>query len=328
MSSPKLSLVIPVYNAVAHLESLAAVLDPVLNRSDIEIILVNDGSADDTLNTARQFAGKFQNVLVLDKANGGAASARNFGIRNANGKYLAFLDADDRMDFKVIESLLERAEADALDIIGFDLRYIDVAGNLQERSLHQLSTYDVLQTGVDYLEAGYQPSSICIFLVARAFVLSNGLFFEEGITHEDVEISFRWMMGAKRVVFTREIGYFYVQHLGSVTNQLTAAKKQKYLMDEAVVAAKMKQQLANYSGTKEQHLVRKNYNSVVWNLLYTIYKDPEMLDRSFVTAVLDKLKADGLYPVKGPLKTTFQTFSKYVMNTEFLWKMLLNRKLK
>ena len=328
MSSPKLSLVIPVYNAVAHLESLAAVLDPVLNRSDIEIILVNDGSADDTLNTARQFAGKFQNVLVLDKANGGAASARNFGIRNANGKYLAFLDADDRMDFKVIESLLERAEADALDIIGFDLRYIDVAGNLQERSLHQLSTYDVLQTGVDYLEAGYQPSSICIFLVARAFVLSNGLFFEEGITHEDVEISFRWMMGAKRVVFTREIGYFYVQHLGSVTNQLTAAKKQKYLMDEAVVAAKMKQQLANYSGTKEQHLVRKNYNSVVWILLYTIYKDPEILDRSFVTAVLDKLKADGLYPVKGPLKTTFQTFSKYVMNTEFLWKMLLNRKLK
>ncbi|OJV53733.1 MAG: hypothetical protein BGO31_02425 [Bacteroidetes bacterium 43-16] len=328
MSSPKLSLVIPVYNAVAHLESLAAVLDPVLNRSDIEIILVNDGSADDTLNTARQFAGKFQNVLVLDKANGGAASARNFGIRNANGKYLAFLDADDRMDFKVIESLLERAEADALDIIGFDLRYIDVAGNLQERSLHQLSTYDVLQTGVDYLEAGYQPSSICIFLVARAFVLSNGLFFEEGITHEDVEISFRWMMGAKRVVFTREIGYFYVQHLGSVTNQLTAAKKQKYLMDEAVVAAKMKQQLAKYSGTKEQDLVRKNYNSVVWNLLYTIYKDPEMLDRSFVTAVLDKLKADGLYPVKGPLKTTFQTFSKYVMNTEFLWKMLLNRKLK
>lgn len=328
MSSPKLSLIIPVYNAVAHVESLAAVLDPVLNRSDIEIILVNDGSADDTLNAARHFAETFQNVLVLDKANGGAASARNFGIRKANGKYLAFLDADDRMDFKVIESLLERADKEALDIIGFDLRYIDVAGNLQDRSLHQLSTYDVLQTGVDYLEAGYQPSSICIFLVARAFVLSNELFFEEGITHEDVEISFRWMMEAKKVVFTREIGYFYLQHLGSVTNQLTAAKKQKYLMDEAVVAGKMKQQLKKYTGAKEQTLIRKNYNSVVWNLLYTIYKDPEMLDRRFATAVLSKLKAEGLYPVKGPLKTTFQTFSKYVMNTEFLWKMLLNRKLK
>lgn len=328
MSSPKLSLIIPVYNAVAHVESLAAVLDPVLNRSDIEIILVNDGSADDTLNAARHFAETFQNVPVLDKANGGAASARNFGIRKANGKYLAFLDADDRMDFKVIESLLERADKEALDIIGFDLRYIDVAGNLQDRSLHQLSTYDVLQTGVDYLEAGYQPSSICIFLVARAFVLSNELFFEEGITHEDVEISFRWMMEAKKVVFTREIGYFYLQHLGSVTNQLTAAKKQKYLMDEAVVAGKMKQQLKKYTGAKEQTLIRKNYNSVVWNLLYTIYKDPEMLDRRFATAVLSKLKAEGLYPVKGPLKTTFQTFSKYVMNTEFLWKMLLNRKLK
>lgn len=328
MSSPKLSLIIPVYNAVAHVESLAAVLDPVLNRSDIEIILVNDGSADDTLNAARHFAETFPNVLVLDKANGGAASARNFGIRKANGKYLAFLDADDRMDFKVIESLLERADKQVLDIIGFDLRYIDVAGNLQDRSLHQLSTYDVLQTGVDYLEAGYQPSSICIFLVARAFVLSNELFFEEGITHEDVEISFRWMMEAKKVVFTREIGYFYLQHLGSVTNQLTAAKKQKYLMDEAVVAGKMKQQLKKYTGAKEQTLIRKNYNSVVWNLLYTIYKDPEMLDRRFATAVLSKLKAEGLYPVKGPLKTTFQTFSKYVMNTEFLWKMLLNRKLK
>lgn len=325
---PNLSLIIPMYNVGSHFALLKENIEAVINREDIEIILVNDGSKDNTLELARELARDAQNILVLDKVNGGAASARNAGIKQASGTYLGFLDADDKMDFKTIGLLLHRAEKEKLELLAFDLRYIDSAGNVGTDGLQELATYNVLKTGIEYLDSGYQPSSICIFLAARTFILQHALFFEEGITHEDVEVSFRWMLAAQRVVFTKEIGYFYYQNPGSVTNQLSDAKKQQYLMDEAIVAGLMKQQLKNYPSASVQNLIRKNYNSVVWNLLFTIYKDPGMLDRHFLSNVMNRLKKEGLYPIKGPLKTTFQKLTKYIMNIEFVISILLNRRLK
>lgn len=325
---PDLSLIIPMYNAGSHFALLKENIGPVINSDTIEIILVNDGSKDDTLELAQQLARESRNIIVLDKVNGGAASARNAGIKHASGRYLGFLDADDKMDFETIGLLLCRAEKEQLELIAFDLKYIDAAGNTRIGSLQQLTTYNVLKTGMEYLAAGYQPSSICIFLADRTFILQQELFFEEGITHEDVEVSFRWMLAAQRVVFTKEIAYFYFQNAGSVTNQLSGDKKQRYLMDEAIVAGLMKRQLRNYPSAPVQNLIRKNYNSVVWNLLFTIYKDPSMLDRHFVLNVMQRLKNEGLYPIKGPLKTTFQKLTKYIMNIEFVMRALLNRKLK
>jgi len=327
-NAPRLSLIVPMYNAGAHFFSLRENVIPLLNRTDIEILLVNDGSKDNTLALAQQFATEAQNVRVLDKSNGGAAAARNFGIRNATGVYLAFLDADDKMDFTIIESLLQQAEKGALELIAFDLRYIDTSGNLQGQGLQQLSQYNILQSGIEYLDSGYQPSSICIFLAARNFILTHELFFVEGITHEDVEVSLRWMLAAQKVIFTKEVGYFYFQHPGSVTNQLTAAKKQKYLMDEVIVAGLMKRQMTHYTTAQAQYLIRKNYNSVVWNLLFIIYKDPAMLDHNFVKEVIARLKKETLYPIRGPLKTTFQKLTKFIINIEFVLKRLLGRKLK
>lgn len=327
-SFPTLSLIVPMYNAGSHFAMLKENIGPVINNEAFEILLVNDGSKDDTLMLAQQLASESWNIFVVDKVNGGAASARNAGIKHASGKYLGFLDADDKMDFKTIGLILRRAEKEQLELIAFDLRYIDAAGNTRTGSLQQLTTYNVLKTGIEYLVAGYQPSSICIFLADRTFILQHELFFEEGITHEDVEVSLRWMLAAQRVVFTKEIGYFYFQNAGSVTNQLSGDKKQRYLMDEAIVAGLMKQQLKNYPSTIVQSLIRKNYNSVVWNLLFTIYKDSSMLDRHFVLNVIQRLKKEGLYPIKGPLKTTFQKLTKYIMNIEFVMCALLNRKFK
>ncbi|RZJ88085.1 MAG: glycosyltransferase [Chryseobacterium sp.] len=325
-SFPKLSLIVPMYNAGAHFTALKQNIGPGLNNAAIEIILVNDGSKDNTLELAQQLAREFQNILVLDKANGGAASARNAGIKQASGTYLAFLDADDRMDFGKLFPLLEMAGEKQLDLCAFDLRHINTDGKVSGNGLQHPVDYNTLQSGQFFLTQGYQPSSICVFLVRTAFITGHNLFFHEGITHEDVELSFRWMLKAQKAWFTKEVVYFYYQNPGSVTNQLTPEKKKTYLLDEVIVAALMKAEENRYNGPLKK-VIQKNYNSVTWNLLYSIYIEPGQLDKSFVTAVLQQLKARQLYPIKGALKTKFQSALRILMNIQPLWKQLSRRKL-
>lgn len=323
----RLSIIIPVYNAAKYFEALKETLHTIAGQPGIEILLINDGSKDDSLTLALRLADEWANVTVLNKSNGGAASARNLGIRQAKGTYLAFLDADDRMDFDQLLQLLQKAEEKQLDLLAFDLRYINKEGKVSGNGLQHPIDYDTLQSGQFFLTQGYQPSSICVFLARRVFITGHNLFFHEGITHEDVELSFRWMLQAQKVIFTRESVYYYYQNEGSVTNQLTAEKKKAYLQDEVTIATLMKAEEVKYTGQVKQ-VIQKNYNSVTWNLLYGIYQDPEMLDKAFVSDILRRLKKNEIYPIKGALKTKFQKISRLIFNVAFLYRLLLKSKLK
>ncbi len=323
----RLSIIIPVYNAAKYFEALKETLQPVAGQPGIEILIVNDGSTDNSYELALKFAAACHNITVLDKPNGGAASARNIGMKQAMGTYFAFLDADDRMDFGKLLLLLKEAEARELDLCAFDLRYINEEGQVSGSGLQHPIDYGTLQSGQFFLTQGYQPSSICVFVARRTFVTGNHLFFHEGITHEDVELSFRWMLKAARVLFTKEIIYFYYQRAGSVTNQLTAEKKKAYLLDEVTIAALMKAEEVKYMGPIKQ-VIQQNYNSVTWNLLYGMYRDPAMLDKTFISDIMRRLKTNENYPIKGALKTKFQKISSVIFNAEVFFVFLLRSRIK
>lgn len=106
MEEKKISVIVPVYNAERFILRCA---DSILNQTykNIELILVNDGSKDNSLSLCRQIAEKDSRVVVLDKPNGGAASARNMGLRYATGDYIGFCDADDYLDPDMYATLLE-----------------------------------------------------------------------------------------------------------------------------------------------------------------------------------------------------------------------------
>src|SRR5690606_4461234 len=147
----RLSIIIPVYNAAKYFEALEKNLQSVAGQPEIEILLINDGSKDDSYQLAARLAEVWSNVNVLDKPNGRAASARNLGIKKAKGAYLAFLDADDRMDFDKLLPLLQKAEEKQLDLLAFDLRYIDTAGKVSGNGLQHPIDYDTLQSGQFFL---------------------------------------------------------------------------------------------------------------------------------------------------------------------------------
>lgn len=113
---PKVSVIIPVYNVEKYLREC---LDSVINQTlkDIEIICINDGSADGSLNILKEYCQKDSRIIVVDKKNEGAGKAREVGIKQATGEYLAFLDGDDLYLTDFLEKMYDNAKENNSDIV-------------------------------------------------------------------------------------------------------------------------------------------------------------------------------------------------------------------
>ncbi len=112
----KLSVIVPVYNAEKYIDKC---INSILNQTykNIELLLINDGSKDNSLSICNVYAEKDERVKVFDKQNGGAASARNLGIKNATGYYIGFCDADDFFELDAFETLINIMEENDLPTI-------------------------------------------------------------------------------------------------------------------------------------------------------------------------------------------------------------------
>lgn len=135
---PKVSVIIPVYNAQDYLKRC---LDSVVNQTlkDIEIICVNDCSTDNSLEILNEYAKKYSNLKVIDcKVNGGESVARNIGLDNVTGEYIAFVDNDDEIDLDFYEKLYSKAVETNADIIKGELHQFnsngtEIYGNLNQK---------------------------------------------------------------------------------------------------------------------------------------------------------------------------------------------------
>lgn len=188
MSTPLLSIVIPVYNVEKYLRQC---LDSVLKSDgaqDCEVILVNDGSTDTSPEICREYASHYSNVRLVNQPNQGLSEARNTGIRQATGKYILFLDSDDFLYEGSLKYILSNIEGSTIDIfLGRAYKYY------QDTEEYRLSQKDYVPL------AGKRPAEAFLSLISdndfwfaawlviieREFLLSHNLFFMKGIYHED-----------------------------------------------------------------------------------------------------------------------------------------------
>ena len=132
MNSTKVSIVIPVYNVECYLRKC---LDSVINQTyqNLEIIIVNDGSMDQSLEICREYEKKDSRVVFIDKENEGSGKTRNRGIAVATGEYIAFLDSDDWWDLRYVEKMVNAMEGYQADLVVCDFVFVeeDENGSLQ-----------------------------------------------------------------------------------------------------------------------------------------------------------------------------------------------------
>jgi len=322
-----LSIIIPVYNCEPYLISGFEKLKPLYSSTiDFEIIYVNDGSTDNSLKVLREIEATNSFVTVIDQENQGSSGARNTAIEVAKGNYIQFLDSDDFVDVPVILSLLKQAEKEEIDAVSFKLDFINEAEDRLGIMDSNIVPYNKIISGKEALISGYQPSSICVFLFRTAFLNKHNLRITPKITHMDVEFTSRMMLLAEKVLFIEDIAYHYLQREGSITKPKTKEKLQQFLFDEVIISNTIRNTIESSFNQELIIAIQKNYNSVVWNLLWRFFSKPKEIDFEFKMQCIVALKKQNLYPINGALKTNFQKLTTLFFNQEWLLKIVLKIK--
>jgi glycosyltransferase involved in cell wall biosynthesis len=320
----ELTIAIPVYNCSQYLKSGFEKL-LYLYSTDIsfEIIYVNDGSTDDSLAVLKELESKHLFVKLISQENQGLSGARNTAIDIAQGRYIQFLDADDYLDIEQLILLLEVAKKKSLDAISYRLDYTNEHDEKIGERPKQTVTFNKIISGQQALIEGFNPSSICVFLFKIEFLNTNNLRITPKITHNDVEFTSRMMLVANKIMFVDLVLYHYLQREGSITKPLTIDKFEKVLFDEITVSKNIKKTLELHFSNDLKYAIQKNYNSVVWNLLWRFIRNSKEIDYKFKSKCLEELKTEGLYPIRGKMKTNFQRISTYFFNREYVLKFLI-----
>ena len=260
------SIIVPVYNVSEYLRRC---LSSLINQTfkDIEIILVDDGSKDDSSAICDEYAQIDSRVKVIHKENGGLSDARNKGLEAATGNYVIFVDSDDYIDTDACDKFLPYIEK-SYDIIIGDA-YVEGG----KCNLTHVVTEDVM-TGETYLlralSAELASMAVWLNVYRREFLRDNGLNFKFGILHEDEQFTPRCLLKANTVVYSGVFFYHYIIRPSSITTKPDKRKNATDLYNTCLELEKIYNSLDNYKLKKllKDSLVQKYLNMFQVGALY------------------------------------------------------------
>ncbi len=213
-----ISLIIPVYNAEKYLkETLNSVIEQ--NFVDYEVILVDDGSTDNSGYLCDQFAAVHQNISVIHKKNGGQSSARNMGIRASKGEFLAFLDSDDLLCDKDAFASLSKRMVVNTDIVLFRYYKYYSPDSISDCGISMSGLDNCDKKGVLH-ELVKRDAFFCSCwskCVRRSLIIDNNLYFDENLSCEDMDWYFSVIEKAHYIEVVDKPLVYYRQRLNSVT---------------------------------------------------------------------------------------------------------------
>lgn len=226
----KVTIITPVYNAEKYLESC---IDSILTQThkDIELLLIDDGSTDLSGYICDRYAAEDNRVSVFHKSNGGVSSARNFGIDNANGDWIMFVDGDDWIDTKFIEKMLTKAADEDADIVMCDCYFVTKAKNVYHKmySWGKQGTHGISE----YISTTW--TTMWGSLHKRSLYAKTGYKCPLNITYcEDFHLMVRICCEAKVIAKIDEPLYYYRQQDDSIVhnqNKKTEADEQWVYLD-------------------------------------------------------------------------------------------------
>lgn len=212
-----ISIVVPIYNKEKYLNKC---LDTIINQTyrDLEIILVDDGSTDNSPQICDDYAQKDERVVVIHKPNGGLSTARNAGLSSAHGDYITFVDSDDYIELDTYEYVANAVKNNE-DVILFREKLVDLNGNILNIE-GDTPTDKVYYTNQDFLADLIikKQTNGCCDKVYKKETLGD-LRFEENRHHgEDVLFNIQFLTRVKSVAYVDSIKYSYVSNVDSITH--------------------------------------------------------------------------------------------------------------
>ncbi len=222
-----LSVVVPVYNVEEYIEECVRSLLDTDDKSNYEILLVDDGSTDRSGKECERLSSLSDNIKVYHKPNGGLSDARNYGLRKATGDFVYFVDSDDFLAIGAIKRIIDMTTS-IIDVGVFDADIVNKSGSVITAVKYTYS-HEGLQDQEHYSPKGFIKAqlkdrgdfvtTVWLGIYRREFLLTNHLWFEKGLLHEDELWSILVLIKSTDIVYFKEKLYKYRKRENSITSQ-------------------------------------------------------------------------------------------------------------
>ncbi|WP_374328925.1 glycosyltransferase [Soonwooa sp.] len=216
---PKVSVIVPVYNVEIYLEKC---LNSLISQqlSAIEVIIVNDGSKDNSQQIIDDFTNRFpEKIRAFTKENGGLSEARNFGLKHCTGEYIGFVDSDDYVTDDMFAEMYDLAQKHNAEMVICNLEKVDQFGNVTQK----LTQIPNMPEKIDLSEHFSVFSDLSYFAcnkIFRADLFSNKNF-KKGIHFEDIQLIPQLLLNCKTIAQTQKFHYQYLERTDSITKTHT-----------------------------------------------------------------------------------------------------------
>lgn len=267
MNGKLVSIIIPIYNAE---KTISRCLNSILSQTykELEILLINDGSQDNSLKIMQNYAKQDSRIKVINKKNSGVSSTRNIGIKEANGKYLMFIDSDDYINDKTIYTLVEEMEKNNIDIIRFNGYIENRKGNMLklEFPINNKKVLCTPENKIEIIELINHPTKSIRCYCPLFFMKNNNIIpFNENLSYlEDKVFYLENLLNNKKIMFLNEYFYYYTYNKKSTTKSVD-----------------------NYIGNIKKIIDSKQYIKEI--LKKHLYENDDMIDISYSVLILYRL---------------------------------------
>lgn len=268
----KISVIIPVYNSE---NELARCLDSVINQTykNIEIILINDGSADNSLEICKEYEVRYENIQVLSQTNQGQSAARNRGIEKATGDLIGFVDSDDIIHPEMYEYLYDLLTNHQADISSVQVETVNHVNEMSidvDSVIPNVEIVEKNQLLVDYMYDGLNKKAGQYSAGRKLFKKRtiDGVRFLEGRINEDILFNYEVLEKAHRLVKSERVMYYYFQDSDSTMRRTFSEKELDllYICDVLIDKAKKEKdaELIELAETKKA----RSYFSLLAKIAY------------------------------------------------------------
>lgn len=294
-----ISIIIPVYNSQ---EYICACMESILKQINIncEIILVNDGSIDNSGKICDSYREKHDFIKVIHQKNGGPSEARNTGIEYAKGKYIIFIDSDDIIDEKAIEKLLKFAKEDESDIIFYGYRCEIRSKNIIKVSkiYYEEKTCEMEEFKKDfckYLDKWYL-SLITNKMYKREIINKNNIKFDIMLKNsEDLVFNFEFMKFCKKVSIKEDILYYYLKKNND--NSISSIYHENLIQMQQYAFEKIRKMLIDMKANNKFNInmIEKQYLSILFSIIYNIENGKYSIKKKEINNILGLINRDKLF---------------------------------
>lgn len=264
----KVSVIVPIYNVE---EYLAECLDSLLNQTidSIEVVMVDDGSPDNSAEIAKAYAKEHPNFVYYYKENGGLGSARNFGVKQARGEYIAFVDSDDIVDEDLYEKMYYRANRDNSDLAICNVLRFNSKSTIPS-GLHQYVFKNIENnTHITKNPNLFFDTISCNKLFRRSFFIENGFEFPTGILYEDIPVMIPVHFLANNVSVV-ETAYYWWRMRDGASKSITQNTGEMKNLNDRLYVLKCLEKFYKTHGVAEDIIIQSERKILIIDLMIFI----------------------------------------------------------